>query len=81
MFKIILGICILMIGCNMDSSQETFTASEMKYTPEGSKFIKDHGQRWTEWELDGNCFLSYNLKDRTGLLTTIPCKTEQPKDK
>ena len=80
MFKIVLGFCVLIVGCNMDSSQETLTGSEMQYTPEGSKLIKDHGQRWTEWELDGNCFLSYDLTARAALLTTIPCKNKQLKD-
>lgn len=81
MFKIILGICFLIVGCNTYTSNETVTSSEMQYTPAGAKFIQDRGNRWIEWELDGNCFLSYDLTAHHGLLTTIPCKTEQPKDK
>jgi hypothetical protein len=50
----------------------------MRYVPEGAKFIKSYtpkssSDRWMKWELDGECFLSYDVSGSSGLLTKVDC--------
>lgn len=75
------AICVLTLaltGCNCNNCNDENTSSEMEFAPDGAKFIKKYNSPrslnlWTMWELDGQCFLSYNINSQTGLLTKVDC--------
>lgn len=83
MKKFLLLSAFILVGCEnqcRDRSSEQF--SEMNYVPKGAKFIKSYEpnssmlwnrDRWMKWELDGECFLSYDVRGQAGLLTKVSC--------
>lgn len=79
---IIVSMLVLtaLTACNCglceDNPKKKNTHPEMKYTPEGAKFVKDlKGFRglWIKWELNGECFMSYNLAGNSAVLTKVDC--------
>jgi hypothetical protein len=69
--KKLLLLSVFLVGCNQEFS-------EMRYVPEGAKFIKSYTakssqNKWMKWELDGECFLSYDVAAGNGLLTKVDC--------
>lgn len=72
--KKLLLFSVFLVGCNRNSCRTNEEFSEMRYVPEGAKFIKSYtpkssNDRWMKWELDGECFLSYDVSGQRGLLT------------
>lgn len=79
--KKLIALCVLsiaLVGCNCNNCNDDNTSSEMPFAPIGAKFIKKYNSArsanlWTMWELDGQCFLSYNISGQSGLLTKVDC--------
>jgi hypothetical protein len=76
--KKLLLLSVFLVGCNGNSCKTNEEFSEMRYVPEGAKFIKSYTakssyDRWMKWELDGECFLSYDVRGQAGLLTKVNC--------
>ena len=78
----IISLCLgAFFGCNQEGNpQEHQQNMERKFIPNGAKVFKSYcansGMRecsWTKWELDGECFLSYDVGTDDGLLTKINC--------
>jgi hypothetical protein len=76
--KKLLLLSVFLVGCNGNSCKTNEEFSEMRYVPEGAKFIKSYtpkssSDRWMKLELDGECFLSYDIGGERGLLTKVNC--------
>jgi hypothetical protein len=73
-------LCIIGCAQSDNTSQLNSTANtEIDCAPKGAKLIKAYESvrgvdgRWIKWELDGECFLSYNLLGVSAVITRVNC--------
>lgn len=63
--------CLLSFGCGNDKPGDYNT--EYKHLPPDAVVIHVYDDSWARWELNGECFLSYNLGATYGVLTKTDC--------
>jgi len=74
-FILVTLLISLLVGCAEEVNPNK-VSREMLYAPTGAKFIRDYGEMWTKWSLDGECFLTYNMKGASGLMSKVDCNPE-----
>ena len=65
--------CLLSFGCGTDNYKPGDYNTEYKRLPPDAVVIHVYDDSWARWELNGECFLSYNLGTRYGVLTKVDC--------